>query len=199
MAPAKGTPGHQSRSERIQRIRNSLISLDSDGLKKGNTPLSILVSFSREGGTLSHGASMNGKKVLIAGIAGGVLLFIAQFAFSALGNFIAPYDIFAIGGMRARDDPVMLLFFAYPFVLSFMSAIVFDRVKGALGGRDPGCCCAGAGLTFGLILILLVTVPGLFVIYSSMTCPPGFYIGNLLFGLIGFSAVGMLYARIWGL
>lgn len=135
---------------------------------------------------------MDGRKILIAGIAGGILLFIAQFVFSSLANLIAPYDIFAIGGMRARDDPVMLLFFAYPFVLSFASAVVFDRVKGALGGS----CCAG--LTFGLILILLVTVPGMFVIASSMNYPLGFYIGNLLFGILGFPAVGMLYARIWG-
>jgi len=136
---------------------------------------------------------MEWKKILIAGIAGGILLFIAQVVFSTVGNLIAPYDIFAIGGMRARDDPVMLLFFAYPFVLSFTSAIVFDRVKAALEGS-----CTGPGLTFGLILFLLVTVPGMFVIYSSMNYPIGFYIGNLLVGIIGFPAVGMLYARIWG-
>jgi hypothetical protein len=135
---------------------------------------------------------VDGKKILIAGIAGGILLFIAQFGFSILANLIAPYDIFAIGGMRARDDPVGLLFFAYPFVLSFVSAIVFDRVKTALMGS----CCAGTD--FGLILILLVTVPGMFVIFSSMIYPLGFYIGNILFGIVGFPAVGMLYARIWG-
>ena len=142
---------------------------------------------------------MDGKKILIGGIAGGILLFIAQFAFSALGNLAAPYDVFAIGGMRARDDPLMLLFFAYPFVLSFASAAVFDRVKGALGCAGSECCCGGPGLTFGLILILLVTVPGMFVIYSSMVYPAGFYIGNILFGLVGFPAVGKLYARIWGI
>jgi hypothetical protein len=135
---------------------------------------------------------MHGKKILIAGIAGGILLFVAQFAFSSLANLVAPYDIFSIGGMRARTDPVMLLFFTYPFVLSFASAIVFDRVKAALGGSLTG---AGAG--FGLILFLLVTVPAMFVIFSSMTYPPGFYIGNILFGIIGFPAVGILYARIW--
>ena len=93
----------------------------------------------------------------------------------------------------------MLLFFAYPFVLSFASAAVFDRVKGAFGAGGPACCCGGPGLTFGLILILLVTVPGMFVISSSMVYPAGFYIGNILFGLIGFPALGMLYARIWGM
>jgi hypothetical protein len=141
---------------------------------------------------------MDWKKLLIAGIAGGILLLVAQLVFSWIGNAIAPYDVFAIGGMRARDDPVSLLFFAYPFVLSFASAAVFDRVKGALRGEGGGCCCCGAGFTFGLILILLVTVPSMFVIYSSMTYPAGFYIGNILFGLIGFPALGILYARIWG-
>ncbi|HMA04951.1 MAG TPA: hypothetical protein VKO45_03405 [Methanomicrobiales archaeon] len=134
---------------------------------------------------------MDGKKILIAGIAGGILLFIAQFVFSILGNLVSPYNIFAIGGMRQVNDPLMALFYAYPFVLSFMSAIVFDRVKPALAGS----CCSGAD--FGLILIALVTVPGLFVIFSSMTYPLGFYIGNILFGIIGFPVVGLLYARIW--
>jgi hypothetical protein len=137
---------------------------------------------------------MDLKKILIGGIAGGILLFIAQFVFSMIGNLIAPYDIFAIGGMRARDDPAMLLFFFYPFVLSFTSAIAFDRVKAALGGS-----CAGPGLTFGLILFLLVTVPGMFVIFSSMNYPLGFYIGNFLVGIIGFPALGMLYGRIWAM
>jgi hypothetical protein len=137
---------------------------------------------------------MDWKKVLIAGIAGGILLLVAQFVFSMVANIIAPYDIFAIGGMRARDDPVMLLFFAYPFVLAFTSAIAFDRVKGALAPT----CCGGAGFAFGLILFLLITVPSMFVIYSSMDYPRGFYVANILFGAIGFPAVGMLYARIWG-
>ena len=141
---------------------------------------------------------MEGKKILIAGITGGILLFVAQFTFSYLGNAIAPYDVFAIGGMRQVTDLLMNLFFAYPFVLSFASAVVFDRVKGALGRAGGECCCGGAGLTFGAILILLVTVPSMFVIYSSMTYPAGFYIGNILFGLIGFPVLGILYARIWG-
>jgi len=136
---------------------------------------------------------MEGKKVLIAGIAGGILLFIAWLAFSILANLIAPFNIFAVGGMRQANDPLMSLFYAYPFVLSFMSALVFDRVKAAIG--ETGRCCAG--VSFGLILIALVTVPGMFVIFSSMNYPAGFYLGNLLFGIVGFPLLGMLYARIW--
>jgi hypothetical protein len=137
---------------------------------------------------------MDLKKILIGGITGGILLFVAFLVFSTIANLIDPDYIGKIGDMRAMKDPFMLLFFAYPFVLSFTSAIAFDRVKGALNGS----CCGGAGLTFGRVLILLITIPSMFVIFTSMTYPPGFYIENLLFGIIGFPALGMLYARIWG-
>jgi hypothetical protein len=137
---------------------------------------------------------MDWKKILIAGIAGGILLFIAFLAFSTIANLIDPDYMSKIEGMRAMKDPFMLLFFAYPFVLSFATAIVFDRVKGALASS----CCGGAGLTFGLILLLLITVPSMFVIYTSMDYPRGFFVENILFGVIGFPALGMLYARIWG-
>jgi hypothetical protein len=30
-----------------------------------------------------------------------------------------------------------------------------------------------------------------------MIYPPGFYIGNLIFGIVGFPALGVLYTRIW--
>jgi len=141
---------------------------------------------------------MDCKKILVSGIAGGILLLVLQLAFSWIGNLVAPYDVFAIGGMRQVTDPLMNLFYAYPFVLSFAAAVVFNRVKGSLGCGGDGCPCSGPGFSFGLILILLVTVPSLFVIFSTMTYPAGFYIGNILFGLIGFPVLGMLYARIWG-
>jgi len=32
-----------------------------------------------------------------------------------------------------------------------------------------------------------------------MTYPAGFYLGNILFGIVGFPLLGILFARIWGL
>lgn len=136
---------------------------------------------------------MDGKRILIAGILGGIVLFIVLFGCSYIANLVAPYDIFALGGMRAMNDPIGVLFFAYPFVISFAGAIVFDMVKDALKPR----CCGGAGLQFALILILLVMVPGMFAIYSSMTYPAGFYLGDILFAIIGFPLFGIICARIW--
>ena len=55
---------------------------------------------------------MEGKKVLAAGITGGVLLFVALFGFSFVASLLAPYRISNLPGMR--QDWVMNLFFAFP-------------------------------------------------------------------------------------
>ena len=132
------------------------------------------------------------KTVLIAGILGGIWLFIMTFLGSNAGTMSAPYDIMTLGGMRDANDPIIVLFFLYPFVLSFTSAVTFGMVRPALEGPD-----IYQGLRFGLVMILLVMIPGLYVIYSSMTYPPGFFIGSLFTDLIGFPVLGILYARIW--
>jgi len=136
--------------------------------------------------------SVHGKKIFIATLAGGLLLTLCELVFGQVANAVAPYDIFAIGGMRPADDPLMLLFFAYPFVLAFFSSLVFDTVEKALEGPP-----LRKGIGFGVILLLLVTLPSLFVIFSSMLYPAGFYLANFLTGVIGFPLLGCLFAWIW--
>jgi hypothetical protein len=138
---------------------------------------------------------MNGKlvkTVLFAGILGGIWLVIITYLGSNAGTMSAPYDIMTLGGMRSVNDPVLALFFLYPFVLSFTSAVVFGMVRTSLDGTD-----IRRGLLFGLVMILLVMIPSLYVIYTSMTYPPGFFIGSVFTDVIGFPVLGILYARIW--
>lgn len=135
---------------------------------------------------------MNAKKILLGGFIGGIVLLVVSLTVSALVQVVVPYDIFALGDMRPVDDPLMLLFFASPFVLSFAGAIVFDLVKDALQG-SPG----GKGAVFGVILFLIYTVPNVFIVYTSMTYPAGFYLENILFGVIGFPLIGVMYAMFW--
>jgi len=68
---------------------------------------------------------------------------------------------------------------------------VFDLVKGALRG-PPG----SKGATFGAALVLLYTVPSVFITFTSMDYPPGFYLENLLFGVVGFPLIDVIYAMI---
>jgi hypothetical protein len=130
-------------------------------------------------------------RILVAGIAGGIWLLFLTFLSDYIAILVAPYNIFDIGGMRPPDDPVMAFFFLYPFLFAFIAAFVFELVKGSLrGSRDK------KGFIFGVILILLVLVPNILVIFSSMTYPAGFYISNLLSGIIGYPILGILFARV---
>ena len=68
--------------------------------------------------------------------------------------------------MRASDDPVMILFFFYPFVVAFAAAILFDTVRGCLTGTP-----LEKGLMFGVLLLTIMTVPSLYVMVTSMHAP----------------------------
>ncbi|HTY15647.1 MAG TPA: hypothetical protein VMC42_08075 [Methanoregulaceae archaeon] len=137
---------------------------------------------------------MDGKKIIISWIAGAVLLFITMVIFSFVSMWIAPYSIYSIGGMRQATDPVTILYFAYPLVFSFTAACSYSLVRTALPGDY-----IRKGLVFGCILILLVLVNNVFVIFSSMVYPPGFFIELILNGLISYPLLGVLFAKIWDL
>jgi hypothetical protein len=61
------------------------------------------------------------------------------------------------------DDLIMIMFFFYPFVLAFAAAGVFDIVQGSLTGAPTY-----KGVMYGVLLFVLVTIPGMFVMISSM-------------------------------
>lgn len=132
-------------------------------------------------------------KILEAGIAGGILLFVVMIFTGFVANAFVPYNIFDIPGMRPAGDPVSVLFFLYPFVISFASAILFDFLNPVLSGG-----IGRRGAIFGTLLVILITIPNQFVIYTSMYYPSGFYLSNILNGLIGFPLFGMLCAWIFG-
>lgn len=136
---------------------------------------------------------MKVKKILEAGIAGGILLFGIMIVTGVVANAFLPYTLFDIPGMRPATDPVSILYFLYPFVIAFAGAILFEfldpALKGGVGRR---------GLLFGLLLIILITVPNQFVIYTSMYYPAGFHLSSILNGLIGFPLFGIVCAWIWG-
>jgi hypothetical protein len=136
---------------------------------------------------------MHFRKILTAGVVGGILFLVVTLIAGAIGTAILPYDILDIPGMRPVTDPVSVLFFLYPFVLACAGAVLFDFVSPALPGD-----LVRRGILFGLLLIVISTIPNLFVIWSSMNYPAGFYLSNILSGIIGFPLFGILCARIWG-
>jgi hypothetical protein len=102
------------------------------------------------------------KKIVLAGILGGILLLATSVIFSAIATMISPYNIFDVPGMRPMSDPVSSLFFAAPFVVAFVSAIVYDIINRLSDGTFRGIVFAPAFRSSWL---------SLFVVFSP--CTPG--------------------------
>jgi hypothetical protein len=132
------------------------------------------------------------KKIVLAGILGGILLLATSIIFSSVATILSPYYIFDIPGMRPITDPIASLFFLYPFVIAFVSAILFDILHPVLKGGT-----ARKGMVFGYLLFILIVIPSQFVVFSSMYFPAGFYIANLLNGIIGYPLFGILCTLLW--
>ncbi len=137
---------------------------------------------------------MNAKNIVIGGISAGFAILILMMVSGYLVNLVLPADISRYGGMRAMNDPIMNLFYLYPFVVAFAAATVFDLVKGCLNGTQTR-----KGLMFGGILICIMTIPSLYVMYTSMTWPVDFYISTGIWELIAFPVMGILFARLWNI
>jgi hypothetical protein len=135
---------------------------------------------------------MNMKNIVTGGIASGFLLLILMMVSGYLVNLVMPTDMSQYGGMRAVNDPLMNFFYFYPFVIAFAAAVVFDFVKGCLTGTP-----AGKGLTFGALLICIMTIPSLYVMFTSMTWPVDFYISTGIWEIISFPLMGIVFSKIW--
>jgi hypothetical protein len=141
-----------------------------------------------------HSCFMNAKNIATGSISAGFVLLILMVISGYLVNIVLPTDISQYGGMRAMNDPIMNLFYLYPFVIACAAAIIFDIVKGCLEGTP-----VKKGLMFGVMLICIMTIPSLFVMYTSMMWPVDFYISTLIWELISFPLMGILFARIWNI
>ncbi len=130
------------------------------------------------------------KSLIIPGFVGGFILLIVSFAADMATQLVAPYSIFQVPGMRSISDPVMMLYFVYPFIFAFIAAILWQIIRGSLPENQKNAAWQFAG-----ILFLVIIVPNIWVIYTSMSYPAGFYISNILTSVIGYPVIGYLNAR----
>lgn len=137
--------------------------------------------------------NLNAKKIVIGGIAAGIVIFVISMGTSILTQQALSYDVLKLGGMRTIDDPIMALFFVHPWVLGFAMAIAFEKTKTGLG--KPG---MGRGKNFGLITWLLAGLPSAFLVWSSMNYPPGFTLNSVVGTLTYMVAAGIVIEKIMG-
>ena len=130
---------------------------------------------------------MNGKKVVCSVVAGGIVYLIFSTALSIIAQAIAPFSWADVGGMRAMNDPWMIGYFFYGFVLLIGAAILYQIVnlKGTVAEK---------GIKFGALMWLVTNIPSAFIILTTMIYPLGFFLQNVLFGYIIWLFVGTTIA-----
>jgi len=131
------------------------------------------------------------KNILFSGFASGLVIFAVWMAVSMLIQLVAPYDVLALGGMRAKEDPVMLLFLLHPWVIGFALAVVYQQVAGALTGTGTQ-----KGVKFGLLMWLVSSLPSAFIVFTSMDYPPAFTVSSVVSSLISMPLAGAATAKL---
>jgi len=124
------------------------------------------------------------KKIIWPGILLGLIMLIVGMIVSYLFMLIPAVNAdYNSEFMRNWQDPAMMLFFLYPFILGIAFALLWNKTKSSFKGKMRGCY-------FGWMLFFLTTVPGMWITYTSF---------NLSFlTIIGWSVSGLVNAKIAG-
>jgi hypothetical protein len=133
------------------------------------------------------------KKIILPGIIAGVVMLVLSFAISYLFMLFpqvnADYHNTAL--MRPFSDPIMSLYFLYPFVLGIALAWFWNKAKSLFVGS-----VAKRGFDFGVIMLLISTIPGMLVSYSSFPLSFLTIISWIVSGFINALIAGIIFAKI---
>lgn len=134
------------------------------------------------------------KNILIPGLAAGFGMLGASFGFNFLTNFLFPdlaSEYLNPALFRPWSDPLMQLFFAYPFILGLSLAFVWNKINSTIPGRTV----FSKGLSFGLGVFLVSTIPGMFVTYTSFQVSPAMVLSWTVSGLLTSVIAGWILAK----
>jgi len=138
---------------------------------------------------------MNWGKIILSTVLAGIVMSVVFWASGFTAMALNPgYNPMELGGMRAMDDPIMNLFYAHPFVLALAFSISFHFFMDTFGKAKP----VKRGVHFGLLMWMLLTLPSMFLICSSMDYGETFLLTGTVSQLIEFVAAGVIISWIFG-
>lgn len=108
------------------------------------------------------------KKILLPGLLAGVAMLLINFALSPIFYAIFPglKEAYMTPLFRPWDDPVMMLFFAYPILLGFPLAFIWNKTKNLFSKS-----ILKNALIFTLIFAGVFALPTFLINYSSFNLP----------------------------
>lgn len=133
------------------------------------------------------------KKIILPGLLAGFVNLLAAMLVSKIFVFLCPTINTAYQNpnlFRSYSDPLMILFFVYPFLLGIILAWFWNETKSLYPSDVEG------GLRFGLNYWIIATIPGMFVTYSSMPYSLPIVVSWLVEGLISALIAGTIFAKL---
>jgi len=91
---------------------------------------------------------------------------------------------------RPWTDPLMLLFFVYPFLTGIILAWFWNKTKNVFGENIKG------GINFGITYWVIASIPGMFITYSSMPYSLLIVISWLVGGLVEALLAGVILSKL---
>lgn len=135
------------------------------------------------------------KKIITAGFVVGAVNLVVGMLLSAIYNFLTPSvtgEYININLFRPWSDPLMSLFFFYPFILGMALSWVWDKTKKLFVGKN----IFEDAYKFGLAYWLVAGLPGMFVTYSSFQVSLPMVLTWSLTGLIEAVVAGFILAKL---
>jgi hypothetical protein len=135
------------------------------------------------------------KKIFIPGVVAGVVMLVAAVVVGLLTSLALPsmakeYENTNL--FRSMSDPIMLLYFVYPFLLGVALAWVWDRTKGVIGEGSIWMRGGKFARTFWIVSAL----PGILMSYSSFPISLALALSWLLSSMVQLLCAGYIYARM---
>lgn len=126
---------------------------------------------------------------IVVGIVNTVLGMAVSYLFMIVPSVAADYDVTGI--MRPWSDPIMSLFFIYPFLLGIILAWAWNKSRALFTGS-----ISQRGFKFGLSIWIISAIPGMFVTYSSFPLSIVTVISWLVSGFVTAVAAGIILAKL---
>ena len=130
------------------------------------------------------------KKGLIAGLANFVVGLILTFGLERLvPGVAAEYQKVAL--FRPFTDPLMMVYFAYPFILGMVSAYFWGIVGKNFSGSP-----AKKAFDFAKLYFIIATIPGMFISYTTFQVSFAMILSWTITGFIEIFVAGFVFAKM---
>ena len=130
------------------------------------------------------------KRGLIAGLANLIVgLIMTWFIGMLFPSVIQEYKNTSI--FRPFDDPLMMVYFGYPFIWGFAAAYLWNLLEKHLTGN-----VTNKALQFAKIYFIIATIPGMFISYTSFQLSFLMIVMWTVTGFIEAFVAGYIFAKV---